>query len=519
MNPAVEVEEVFRVYSGTEDAAALQGLTLSVDEGEILVVLGPSGSGKTTLLRLLAGLDRPSAGRVHVLGRELARLQARELADYRTEVVGYADQHYGRALAGELTARQLIAVPLGLRGTSRRLRLARADELLERVGLEDRGDARPGELSGGERQRIALCAALSHRPRLLLADEPTAQLDSATAETVYRLVRELAHAEGCTVVLVSHDPESGSIADRIVRIRDGRVSEQLGGPAEQSIVVGRGGWLRLPEEQLVRAGIADRARARLEGEAIVLTPLAARRRAERYVPALLPGVRGASVATTLGVHRRFGGSVVLAEVDATFDSGRLTVVTGPSGSGKTTLLHLLAGLDLPSAGEVRVLGTTVSALDRSARAAFRRRHVALVTQEQELVTFLTARENVELVLDVRGRERDTALEALAAVDMTPRADHRLERLSAGERARVAIARALAPRPDLILLDEPTSRLDHANALATAGLLRRVAAQTGAAVVCATHDIPLIEQADDRIDLAPPADQVHLDRIGVACIPA
>ena len=171
---AVEAKDVFRVYSTPEgDAAALQGLSLGVREGEVVVVLGPSGSGKTTLLALLAGLDRPSAGSVRVFGTELARLPRRRLDAYRAATVGYVDQHYTRSLAPELSVREIVGLQLRLAGVPSRERDARAGELLARVGLGPKADARPFELSGGEQQRVAVCAGLVHRPRLLLADEPT----------------------------------------------------------------------------------------------------------------------------------------------------------------------------------------------------------------------------------------------------------------------------------------------------------------------------------------------------------
>ena len=275
MSTAIELRDVFRVHSTPEgDAAALQGLSLRVEAGEVLTVLGPSGSGKSTLLRLLAGLERPSAGVVRVYGQDVGKLPSRRLAHYRSTLLGYADQHYGRALAPELTARDLVALQLGLRGTTRTERFARADELLERVGLATKRDHQPTELSGGEQQRVALCAALAHRPKLFLADEPTGELDAATADQVYDMLNELVREHRCTTVIVSHDPESARIADRIVRIRDGRVSEEWGRGGEQSdtIVVGRGGWLRLPEELLLRAGIDAKATARFEDGSVLVAP-------------------------------------------------------------------------------------------------------------------------------------------------------------------------------------------------------------------------------------------------------
>ncbi|HET8584989.1 MAG TPA: ABC transporter ATP-binding protein, partial [Casimicrobiaceae bacterium] len=274
---AIELKDVFRVHSTPEgDAAALQGLSLRVNEGEVMTVLGPSGSGKSTLLRLLAGIERPSAGAVRVFGEDIGKLPSRRLARYRSTMLGYADQHYARALSPELSARELVALQLGLHGTQSSERLRRADELLERVGLANKRGRRPGELSGGEQQRVALCAALAHRPKVFLADEPTGELDAATADQVYAVLSELVREHRCTTVVVSHDPESARIADRIVRIRDGRVSEEWARDDAESdtIVVGRGGWLRLPEELLLRAGIGTHATARFADGAIVVEPKA-----------------------------------------------------------------------------------------------------------------------------------------------------------------------------------------------------------------------------------------------------
>ncbi len=506
MSPAVEAQDVFRVHSTAEgDAAALQGLTLTVAEGEILTVLGPSGAGKTSFLRILAGLDLPSAGTVRVFGSDLRSLSRGARARYRSSL-GYLDQHYDRALAPELTARELVALRLRADGSERASREARADELLARVGLSAKVASLPAQLSGGEQQRVALCAALAHRPRLLLADEPTGELDEASARLVYGAIAELAAAEGCTVVIVSHDPASTEIADRFVHIRDGRVSEETvrGAVDEGLIVVGRGGWLRLPEEFLERAGIGARAAASLEDGRIVVTA-AGTDGARPETPASVPRAQtpGRVVALLRGVTKAHGRGATAAQVfsslDAEFESARVTVVTGPSGSGKTTLLHLLAGLDLPDSGEVLVADTAVAELDRAGRAELRRRAIALVPQQSGLVPFLSARENVELGKEIRGLEGD-ARETLNAVGLAERAGQRVSRLSAGEQVRVAVARALASRPALLLVDEPTARLDQANALRLATLLSTLSRETGAAVVCATHDPVVIGQADAELAL-------------------
>jgi ABC-type lipoprotein export system ATPase subunit len=476
---AVEARDLFRLYASAQGTSvALQGLSIDVAERELLVVFGPSGSGKSTLLRILAGLDRPSAGSVSVYGHDLRTLRGSALLEYRSRTLGYADQHYGRALDPELDARELVSLRLALLGAGRADRERIADRLLERVGLLDRRDALPRELSGGQQQRIAICAALAHSPRLFIADEPTGELDAANAAQIYSLIGELAREVHATTLIVSHDPRSAAIADRVVQIRDGRVSAEDG-----DAVVNRGGWVRIPEELL---GGAARARVERHERGIVLR--VDHRAVER--PAAPPEpAPGEVVVRTLALAKSYGDTPVFADVSADFESGRLSVVTGPSGSGKSTFLHLLAGLDLPSAGEVHVLGTPVSRLDATQRALVRRRDVGVVTQGTDLVPFLTALEIVE------------SEEALASVGLAELAHQRVSRLSMGERQRVAVARALARRPRILLADEPTARLDEANARSVGRLFAELATSTGTAIICATHDPVLMEQAAAQLPLA------------------
>jgi ABC-type lipoprotein export system ATPase subunit len=493
---AIQATDLFRIYPSAEGAAAaLQGLSLDIEEGELVVVFGPSGSGKSTLLRILAGLDRPSAGTARVFEHDLRTLRGRGLVEYRSRTLGYADQHYTRALAPELSARELVALRLDLLGVEPKESARTAERLLERVGLADRADALPGELSGGQQQRVALCAALSHAPRLFIADEPTGELDASNAAQIYTLIRELSREAGVTTLVVSHDPESAAVADRVIQIRDGRVSAD-GGDA----VVNRGGWIRIPEELI---GQTTRARLEPQPGGVFVHTLAA---GAAPAPVVVSDTgSGEVVAETIDLTKVHGhgarATQVFHDLNVKLGAGRLSAITGPSGSGKSTLLHLIAGLDLPTAGDVRVLGTPLSGLDDTGRALLRRSSVGLVTQGTDLVPFLTARETVELALELRGLDRTGAEAALDAVGLGELADQRVARLSMGERQRVAIARALAARPALLLADEPTARLDEANARAVGVLFAELARTTGAAIVCATHDPVLIEHAHQEYPLA------------------
>jgi ABC-type lipoprotein export system ATPase subunit len=514
MSALVQIEDLFRVYPSAEGGvAALQGLSLTVEQGELCVVLGPSGSGKSTLLRIVAGFDRASAGSVRVAGVDVGALGGWGAARFRSRSIGYADQHYWRALAGELTARELVGIQLGLAGAPGGQRHARADELLERVGLGARRDAHPRELSGGEQQRIALCAALASRPALLIADEPTGELDAATAREVLGLIAELVRESDSTALVVSHDPASAERADRVIHVRDGRISDErvAGVAGDGAIVVGRGGWLRLPEDVLRSAGIDRHATAELRGGEVVLQPPEEVERESVTVsqaPEPAPGAaQGACVTETQApivearsLTKRFGLATPIERLDAAFSPGKLTVVTGPSGSGKTTLLLLLAGLELPDEGEVLLDGVSLAGLDRAGRAELRRTTLAFVGQTAGLTPFLGARENVELALELRGLANDGAAEALAAVGLSEHADRPVAELSAGQRERAALARAIAVQPRVIVADEPTARLDGANALALGALLADIARTTGATVICATHDPLLIEQADAELSL-------------------
>ncbi len=506
----VELRDVFCVHRTNEgDAAALAGTNLELGRGEVLCVLGPSGAGKSTLLRVVAGLQPPSAGIVRVLGRDIGRMPARSRSQVRHELMGFLGQHTDTALSPDLRMRDAVALPLALRGVPRRDRRRRVDELLALTGLADRADARPGELSGGERQRFALCAALAHRPALLLADEPTGELDDASADAIRALIVELARTNGTSVILVTHDPGTAGVADRTMAIRDGRiVSDRRDG--EEALVVDSG-WLRLPPDLLTQAGIGRRARAQPSPDGVIVTraagdsgPPAANaapaaghaspQPPERWVPAR---VELCSVARTYtrGPTRR----QVLSGLTHEFAPGQLTAVTGRSGAGKTTLLKLMAGLDRPTSGQVVLDGHLLGNDTGEQLAGLRRQRIGYLSQEPAPIEFLSAEENAVLVLRIRGWAPDAAAEramtALTRAGLADRARQRAGRLSAGEAQRLALARALAGARGLLIVDEPTSRQDETNARAVAALLAAAAHQDGQTVICATHDPTVIGQAD------------------------
>jgi len=218
----VEVSKTYRTLEG--EVEALVRVNLAVDEGEYLCLVGPSGSGKTTLLNLAGGLDWPTEGQVIFRGRDLSKLSRGELAELRLRHVGFVFQTYN--LMEGLSALDNVRLPLALAGVSEREQLERARELLERVGLGDRMDHKPSQLSGGQQQRVAIARALANRPSLLLADEPTGNLDPETAQEIISLLREVNRSGGVTVICATHDPALARVADRMVRIADGRITAE-----------------------------------------------------------------------------------------------------------------------------------------------------------------------------------------------------------------------------------------------------------------------------------------------------
>jgi AbrB family looped-hinge helix DNA binding protein len=278
-------DNLVRIYQiAGHDVVALQGLDMTVAPGELLGIVGVSGSGKSTLMNILGGLDRPTAGRAWVDGQDLLKLSDMALNRYRLASVGFLWQQSARNLLPYLNAQENVEYPMTLAGDFGRKKSQRARQLLEMVGLADRRHHRLSQLSGGEQQRVAIAVALANHPKLLLADEPTGEVDGSTAQVIYDIFRRLQTDLGLTTLIVSHDAQVAQQVDRVIAIRDGKIATETvrhNGSDEAAetrhvdlTVVDSAGRLQIPKDLREQFGIRDRVQLEAVADGVLIRPVA-----------------------------------------------------------------------------------------------------------------------------------------------------------------------------------------------------------------------------------------------------
>ena len=287
-SPYITCEDLFKIYKVADlEVVALRGLDLKVDQGEVVAIVGASGSGKSTLLNILAGYDNPSAGNIRVGNRDLLRMNPRDVEEYRKLEVGFIWQQTSRNLFPYLTALENVALPMMLTSVKGAERNERASRLLNIVGLGHRLDHTPEKLSGGEQQRVAIAVGLANNPPLLLADEPTGELDDITASEILDLFGEVNSELGTTIVIVTHDPDIAYKVGRVVLIRDGKTSteirrrvsyQSISGSAdtekelEEFILIDGNGRIQVPRDILEELGIGERAKVETSQGKVIIAP-------------------------------------------------------------------------------------------------------------------------------------------------------------------------------------------------------------------------------------------------------
>jgi ABC-type lipoprotein export system ATPase subunit len=451
----VSVRRLTHVYhTRGDELVALNDLNLQLAEGERIAVVGPSGSGKTTLLNIIAALEMPSRGAVHVAGRDLATLTENERDEYRQRQVGYAYQRVELGVWSHLNVFENALLPMFgvVREDERR---DRAAELLGAVGLADRLTRLPEQIGYGERRRLALAVSLANHPRLLLADEVTAGLDDEAADHLLADLNDVLTRLGTSAIIVAHGRHLPRHVDRIVPLPYPR-------------------------------------------------PVASTTRPRRQIgpqPDLPNGQR--PVLSVESVSRSLAGPDgpvdVVRDVTLRVAEGEMVAILGISGAGKSTLLSVCGGLDEPDAGRVTVDGQQVTGLRGAVREEVLQSSLSWVMGARPPVQ-ATVVESVVLAARISGApdyEAERLAEvALGATGLRERAAATIGELSGGEQVRVALARALARYPKLIIADEPTAQLDILTSTDIIELLRE-AADSGIAVLLATH-YPVLAEVADRV---------------------
>ena len=539
------------------EVVALQGLDLTVERGEFTAIVGASGSGKSTLLNILSGLDVPTAGVARVADHDVLAMSAWERLWFRRHTVGFVWQQTTRNLLPYLTAVENVMLPMRFAGgVSRRERRTRAMELLELVGVAECANRLPEQMSGGQQQRTAIAVALANDPEVLFADEPTGELDEATASQVFDALQASNTELGVTILVVTHDPGVATKVRRTVAIRDGRTAAEvhrtsLGGDVvttEEYAVVDRAGRLQLPKEFVEALDLRERVRLNLKPDHVEVWPgrprpepasepeaaasdqdaapadqetapadqkaasadstsVAEFSETARSVPSI-PWTRsrpadGSVVLRVTGVSHVYRGGAedvtALRDASLTARAGELVVIRGRSGAGKTTLLNIVGGLLRPTSGTVMLGDTDITAADDRMLLELRRTRIGFVFQSFGLIPILSAAENVSVPLRLNRMspaERDQRVALLLElVGLGEHAAQRPYELSGGQQQRVSVARALAHDPDLLIADEPTGQLDSETGRSIMELLRALVDGRGMTALVATHDPNLIELAD------------------------
>jgi len=278
----IECENLVKIYKVADlEVVALQGIDLQIEAGEMMALVGPSGSGKSTLMNILGGLDTPTAGRVTVGDYDLLDMNRRDQVVYRRREVGFVWQQTARNLLPYLSAQENVELPMALNGVGVRERKKHARELLERVGLGNRLSHRPDRLSGGEQQRVAIAVGMANQPRLLLADEPTGEVDSEAAEQIFKTLRDFNRQNGVTIIIVTHDANVSTRVDRVVGMRDGRTSTEIlrrrdaEGQTlseDEYVILDKAGRMQIPQQYVQKLHLADRVRARLQDDHMGVWP-------------------------------------------------------------------------------------------------------------------------------------------------------------------------------------------------------------------------------------------------------
>lgn len=496
----MQLRDVSKVYStGAGNFVALKDISLDVFKGEFLGIVGKSGAGKTTLLNMISGVSEITSGNVLFMPQEkqaqngrpkplsIGTMSQDELAVWRGHNMGIVYQSF--ELLPQIDLINNIMLPQEFIGYYRPgISREKAMELLDIVELKEHAYKLPAHISGGQKQRVAIARALVNDPNLIVADEPTGNLDSVTAETIFQIFARLVD-QGKTLIMVTHDMDLAARFTRKLIISDGQLVDNLDGkkpdrPAALTVEV--------PTEQVLKTEEAENGS--------LLTKLTGRDEKYGRLDSSKPAILLKDVVKTY--VNAAGSFEALRGVDICIEFGQFVSLVGKSGSGKSTLLNMLTGIDHPTSGKVLIGGEDIYSLSESKRALWRGRTVGIVFQFFQLLPTLTLLENTMLPMDYCNvyttNERPArALELLRMVGLEEHAYDLPSSVSNGQQQAAAIARSLATDPPIIVADEPTGNLDSRSADVVIRVFRELAA-LGKTILIVTHDPSLTSRTDRTI---------------------
>lgn len=500
-NRILQLQNVTKVYpTGDGTFTALDGISFDVNIGELLGITGKSGAGKTTLLNMISGISSITSGDVLFFNpNENDPVSIHEMdedakARWRGSNVGIVYQSF--ELMPTLNLLENVMLPQDFSGSYQpSTSKAHALELLDLVGISAHANKIPAHISGGQKQRVAIARALVNDPSLILADEPTGNLDTGTAETIFQLFETLVD-QGRTILMVTHDNSLVKIFARRLVIADGKLvddNQKTSLPTQtENLTLTRAGEIVSTENSFGNGfNPSKRPQRNKDGNG-------SQRNKEHEKAILLRGV-------TKTYRNAAGDFPALKSVDLAFDYGQFASIVGKSGCGKSTLLNMITGIDFPTAGKVIVAGQDIYTMSESQRALWRGRNVGIVFQFFQLLPTLTILENTLLPMDYceihNFRDRPfRAMELLEKVGLAEDAHKLPANLSSGQQQSAAIARALATDPAILLADEPTGNLDSRSAATILDLFDELASQ-GKTILIVTHDPTITARTDQTVILS------------------
>jgi ABC-type lipoprotein export system ATPase subunit len=502
----IQMREVVKIYpTAAGGFKALNGINLDIQPGEFLGVLGKSGAGKSTLLNMISGVSQISSGSVSFNngdgdGAPIHDMQEDQMALWRGRNLGIIYQSF--ELMPMLNLVDNVMLPQDFSGQFRpRASVEKALDLLETVELSEHAYKLPAQISGGQKQRVAIARALVNDPPLILADEPTGNLDSVTAETIFRIFERLVNS-GKTIVMVTHDLSLAPRFSRRVYISDGELAETL--PDSRST------------QPVNPADEESQAQPAADYKNPSISPTDVRAELPAEPAAIRPPIPGQQVSQNNGSAIQLRNLVktyinaagefpALKGVDLEIGYGQFVSIVGKSGSGKSTLLNMLTGIDHPTSGEVIIGGEDIYNMSESQRSTWRGRNAGIVFQFFQLLPTLTLLENTMLPMDYCNvfplEERpERAMDLLKLVGLEGQAEKLPASVSSGQQQSAAIARALATDPPIILADEPTGNLDTRSAGIIIDLFTDLA-RTGKTILIVTHDDTITRRTDQTVILS------------------